>query len=218
MLKRLLCSSAFTLTILLPAAFAAPLTDGAQVSVTLDDPTFVGTELADTGALPFVTLSNANGTLEQLVYQEASGTLDFYYLVSNSSTSPENIVRITATNFTGFRVTVAFLAIGGAPPTEADRSVAGDTVGFDFSGPNNPGVLPGSNSDWVEISTDATAFALSGTSNVIDRDGNAGSVTTFSPITTPEPISMNLMGVGVAGFGLLGLRRRSAKKIFRSVG
>jgi len=211
MLKKLFSISAFGLAISLPAAFAAPVTNGGAVPVVpAGGSSMVGTQVADTGVLNFTTSQYVSGTLRQEVYKESSGTLDFYYLVSNNSSSVDNIGRLTTNNFAGFTTDVSYLTTGGTAPTDSDRSGAGDTVGFDFKGPNGNTLAAGTSSAWIEISTNATSFAFIGSSNIID--GNVASVTTYSPTAAPEPMSMSLLGAGLAGFGLLGLRRRSAKK------
>lgn len=204
MLQKLLTLCVFTFGVLLPPGFAASL------AVDPGGPGFTGTELADTGTLPFSTSSpNVSGTLDQRVYQEAGGTLDFYYLVTNSATSAQPVLRMTATNFTGFSLAVAFLSIpvGGIPPTEADRSIDGSTVGFDDF------LIPGSSSAWLEISTSATAFALSGTTDIIDLSGDTvGSLTTYSPVAVPEPSSA-ILTLGLTALFLL-LRRGRRQALF----
>jgi hypothetical protein len=210
MLKKLFTISAFGLAISLPSAFASPITNGGATTSVAISPGMVGTKVADTGVLSFSSSTFVSGTLEQQVYREAGGTLDFYYLVTNSASSKDNIGRMTTNNFAGFTTDVSYLLSGGTMPTSADRSTAGDTIGFDFQVSGSNTLQPGTSSDWLEISTNATQFSLIGTSNVID--GGVGTVNTYSPTATPEPMSMSLMGAGLAGFGLLGLRRRAAKK------
>ncbi len=197
MLPKLFALCSFSLAILLPSGFATTLTLDPGASG------FTGTERADTGVIPFSTTSpNVSGTLDQRVYQEAGGTLDFYYLVTNSSSSNQPVVRMTATNFTGFSLAVAYLTIpvGGIPPTGADRSPDGSTVGFDDF------LVPDNTSEWLEISTSATSFALTGTTDIIDLSGGtADGLTTYSPAAVPEPTSISLFVFGLAGFAIVGL-------------
>lgn len=171
--------------------------------------TFTGVELADT-VLTFSTTSpNVSGTLEQRVYQQTGGTLNFYYLLGNNASSSLPIFRLTSSDFTGLGVAVADLSIpvGGLTPTEADRSADGSIVGFDVF------LLPGKGSEWLEISTSATAFALTGTTEVIDvSNGIVGSLTTYSPTPIPEPLSLGLLAAGLAAVGLLALRRRETRE------
>lgn len=213
MLKKVFSMSALGLAIFLPAAFATPIANNTGTTVLAGGSGFTGTLVADTGVQAFNTSAYVNGTLQQQVYRESGGSLDFYYLVTNSANSLDNIGRFTTNNFTGFSTNVSYLSIptGATTPSDADRSGAGDTVGFNFHDAGGNTLAPGASSAWLEISTDATAFAFTGTSNIID--GGVGTVDTYSPTAaTPEPMSMSLLGAGLAGFGLLSLRRRSAKK------
>ncbi len=211
MINKLLFSiSTLGLAILLPAAFASPLSNNtASTDVDINASGFTGTQVADTGALPFATSRNVNGTLDQQVYRESGGTLDFYYLITNNASSIDNIGRMTTIDFTGFTTAVSYLIItNGIPPSGADRSPSGDTVGFDFKDRSGNNTLaPGASSDWLEIATNANAFT---TGQTFVIDGGTGSVQTYAPTATPEPMSMSLLGVGLAGSALLGLRRRYA--------
>lgn len=188
MLKKLISISAFGLAIL-PAAFAAPVTNGGSTPVVpAGGSTMVGTKVADTGVIAFTTSQYVSGTLEQEVYKESNGMLDFYYLVTNNASSVDSIGRLTTNNFTGFTTDVSYLTTGGTAPNDSDRSGAGDTVGFDFHGVNGNTLAPGTSSAWIEISTNATSFNFLGTSNVID--GSVKSVDTYSPTAVPEPSTL----------------------------
>lgn len=216
MVKKLFALSSFCLTISLPNAHASALTtDSVVLAVSTNASDFLGTEVADTGVLPFVSSTSLSGTVEQRVYMESSGTLDFYYLISNSAASLGSIGHMTTTNFTGFSTGVSFLTIpiGGIPPSGASRSIAGDTVEFDFQGLNGDTLTPGASCAWLEISTNATLFALVGTTSVIDS--TSATVTTYSPVTmlsqAPEPMTVALLSSGLAAIALLGARRRSLR-------
>jgi hypothetical protein len=159
-----------------------------------------GTLLASLSA-PFTTnLGTTSGTLLTAVYREATGTLDFYYQIVNSPGSIDGIGRETDTNFTGFQTQVGFRTDGASLPTTpfsngtvlpqtADRSVVGDSVGFNFPIPNQ--ILPGQTSFVFVISTNATNFT---TGNMSIIDGGVFSTSAFQPIPEPESIALLVCG------------------------
>jgi hypothetical protein len=187
---------------------------------------------------PFVSsLGTFSGTLVSAVYQEASGTLDFYYQVFENvsstncgpgSTHPgtgcDALSRETDTNFSTWLTQLAFrtngstlgggFADGNTDPQTADRNLSpGNVIGFTFNGaPGFTPILPGGSSRVLIISTDATLFT-SGNASVID--GGVTTVASFAPTGTPtpppvpEPMTMALVGGGLA-VGLARKRRKAS--------
>jgi hypothetical protein len=165
----------------------------------------------------------ATGTLLSAVFQEAGGTLDFYYQVFNDASSTDAIHRETDTSFAGFLTATAFrtdcgtLPCGTAGFTDGDiapfasnrSSGVGSTVGFDFLAGLGTEIAPGTSSNVLVISTNATKDKI-GTANVID--GGVSTVLAFAPDTTvpPVPVPMNLMLLG-NGVLCLGLFRRKIR-------
>jgi hypothetical protein len=154
---------------------------------------------------PFST-SSYSGTFTTAVFRQASGTLDFLYGVSSDPSSIDNIERLTATNFTGFTTDVGFETSGGIAPIEADRSVGGNTVGFNFGLPP-VGIAHGQSSDILIIRTNATGYRP-GIANIID--GNIASVDAWAP--SPEPVSSSLLLGGLFGVGLVVTRKFRARR------
>ncbi len=221
MKKSLLFILAVGVSLAPSALFASSVPLAPGTGTTLGPPTSTpavaapgATPLADTGAMSFAATDGAfSGTVDSQVYRDpTTGGLDFLYQVSNSLSSPDAIGRVTMTNFTGFTTAVNYVTSSGTvAPLSANRLAAGDTVGFGFVNSSFQDVLvQGASSYWMEIDTNATSYALVGTTNVID--GGDATITTYAPTaSTPEPMSMGLLGIGFAGLGLLRFRARNKK-------
>src|SRR5215467_673702 len=86
------------------------------------------------------TAGTTSGTVTSAVYRNSSGTLDFYYQVSNSASSSTAIARESNTNFTGFTTWTGFrtdavgpFVAGTVPYVTADSNAAGSVIGFSFN-------------------------------------------------------------------------------------
>jgi hypothetical protein len=147
-----------------------------------------------------------------------AGCLDFLFQVSNNSSLPENLIRVTESGFAGYHTEVGYdsLSLGslvlcgiddggfcnnGDPNTEpvtVDRSADGNVVGF-----NLPAVLPAESTVDLVIETDALSF-IDPQGGFIGSNGGIGSALIFGPSgpsgihssTVPEPSSMlSVLGV-----------------------
>lgn len=201
---------------LLPGS--TPLNPGGTVSPgVIPSGTDPGTLLASLSA-PFSTI-DTSGTVLSAVFREASGTLDFYYQINNSQNSTGGISRETDSIFSGFITSVGYRTDGSTisgfvngtvAPVSADRSSSGSVVGFSFAPPDSAKIMPGTSSNVLIISTNATQFT-SGSVSVID--GGATTVSSFAP-AIPEPSNLVLLGYGVLGLAVF---RRARRWAIRSV-
>jgi hypothetical protein len=175
-----------------------------------------------------VPVMNANGDtvltfdLDTAVFvNPVTGFIDIAYQVTNDSTgvlSPDNIARLTGTNFAGWTTLVSQrdgtglggpFVVGSYHARAADRTAGdGSTVGFQFrtSGVANPGVAPGVTSYVLFVETNATTYRP-GSVNIID--GGVRTVIGFAPAPEASSIAMLLPGLLPLGFVL---RRKMARK------
>lgn len=135
--------------------------------------------------------------------------LDFLIQVSNAG--PGIIERVSTSAFDSYLTDVgyntAFAGGGTIAPTTVDRSTNGSVIGFNFIPPGTA-ISTGQTSYMLEIMTNATNYAPG---FVSIQDGQAGTDPGFQPAasTTPEPVSMSLLGGGLALLGLARWRRTS---------
>jgi hypothetical protein len=126
--------------------------------------------------------------------------LTFAYLIFLDALSPDALSSISIGSFTGFQTDVSYQTptVGMAPFTISRNPTGSQSVNFNFTvmGGTNNYLLPGNNSAYLVVQTDATAWHFD-TASVIDNVGTA--VTTISPTSpVPEPTSVTffLLGIG----------------------
>ena len=155
----------------------------------------------------------SSGSVVSAVYKNASGTLDFYYQVTNNTTSTncggrfqptcDPISRVTMFNFSGFLTqldirtdALSVFAASFFAPLAADTNGSGytvngsaDTVGYQFNPPFFAAIQPGQTSSIMVISTDAASFT---DGMVALIDGGITTVSSFQPVTQNTPGGSNV--------------------------
>lgn len=178
-----------------------------------------GSVAADTGIQTFSFTGSGittSGNLREVVFRESSGTLDFFIqldVISGMVLSAVNDVNTG--NFSTFLTAVGTVSpiqllpgpAGTASPSFDTRSSTGDTIEWRYLS----GIPVGTASYTMAISTDGTIF---GPSNIglLGAGGGTATLDGFQPLaTTPEPLSIILLGTVLASFAIVARRRYSLK-------
>ena len=169
-------------------------------------------------------LGNDTGTMREVVIKDAAtGHLDFLYQVKVKT---GDIGAVVMLSYKGFAVDAsavdaalentkgtfvppfaATAATGGLfGPLPINRNADGSKVGFDFDGAN---FVSGASVVMI-IRTDADDVTAG---FVSVQDGGSENLMGFlAPASVPEPATMTLLGIGVAGMAGYGWRRRRTQK------
>jgi hypothetical protein len=167
LLSRFLSSAATACAVsycLAATAVAVPLPPDGTVQLTgtslAEQPELAGTVIADLVSPWREDAIGGTGTLQSLVVREASGTLDFYYRLTNDPTSAgDGLLFLTNFGFDPLTFDVDFRtdSVGTIAPSHADSSTSIRAVGFAFF----ERVVPaGEESVFMFIRTNTRTFAL----------------------------------------------------------
>jgi hypothetical protein len=160
-----------------------------------------------------INYDNIAGSVTQNVYWNptANGYLFEYQFTNFPNPASLNAIwRMTATTFTGFTTDADAQTGTGIMPIWLDRSIVGDSVGFQFlsvsptGGLVGTGITPNSTSALLWIQTNAQFYG-SGATHFIN--GGTMDINMYGP-AVPEPTTMLLFGMGV--LGLFGIGRKKA--------
>lgn len=205
------------------AANAVPITPGTSAPLSGVVPP-AGTVL-DTMSNTFTlfddtdpSLALATGIVNSAVVREtATGFLRFEYQLFVDASSPGRVEFLTVFNFSDFTTDVDFVlgGSGDVAPTAALRSplsVDGAAIGFFFPGSGTGGGLfPGESSLPVFVRTNATEFDTNGLIRVqqdLNIENIFGAFGPSASVPVPEPGTLALFGLGLAGMGLARRQRK----------
>jgi hypothetical protein len=137
--------------------------------------------------------------------------MDFIITVNNSDVSSDVVEHVTTGSFDSFRTDVGTATSvngttwGSSLPNGIDRTSTGFTLDFVFDSPGD--IQPANATEYLVIETNAPGWTAG---NVSIQDDTSINVAGFAP-AVPEPMSLGLLGGGLALLGGLGLRRRAKK-------
>lgn len=166
---------------------------------------FGGTTLLDSGSKHFAG-GALSGTLLWQVWSDSPNDPlvgnEFAYRFVLDGT--DAVHRLTITPWDAALTDVGYGPLASSPipvylPSSADRSVSGNTIGFDFL----TTAPPPSRSPWLVVFTNSSSTGPT-TVNLID----GGIVTVTTVVPEPETYAMILAGIGLLAF--VGRRRRRA--------
>ena len=181
------------------SANAAVLNPGSSISLTAE-PGPTGGSIIGSSTVPFVAPTFSGTLVSRVITNDASNPfvngLTFTYELSNNPFSPDPIDRFTLSSYLGFSVDASYPSgslLSSIIPTSVTRNGSGNQISFNFTGPFEGTLVPGSSSVLLVLQTSATSFQNSFAAIINSSSVN---VATFAPLAVPEPATGALLILG----------------------
>jgi hypothetical protein len=162
-----------------------------------------------------VTGGTISGTVQsRVVRSTVDGTLDFYWRIMSDAASADYITALRLGNFfaSTYNANWRIDGLGDTAPLTAKLFNDGlGNVNYVFSGgrAQAPGIAAGTESFFLMLDTSATMYDMSAKYDLTGGDDISALYATFAPSYVPEPGSMALFMLGVAGLALARRRKLS---------
>lgn len=157
-----------------------------------------------------------SGTVHsRVVRSDVDGTLDFYWRVMSDRVSSAAMQSFRLVDFytSSYKVNWRIDGSGNTAPLAALLfAQPGGFVNYEFGSLPGQGLAPGFDSYFMFIDTDATQYAMTGKYDLANMGQSeiSGLYATFAPSYVPEPGSVAIFMLGMAGLALTRRRKSTA--------